>query len=157
MAVTLAVLGAALTGGPAQAAGITGINVTDSRACLDNDTNNALTLQMWTCTGGPEQQWVYDAGGPTTIINVHTSWYITAPSGLGGGPVAMRPCVFNAPNQQWTMTFMTTPVGVPFAQFWLIENPATGLCLWTDSIRKGTVPAMAGCDPLGSYNEWWSL
>src|SRR4051794_24330499 len=53
----LAMLAIALTGTPAQAAGFTPINVWNSSHCLDSDTGNASTLQMWSCTGGSEQRW----------------------------------------------------------------------------------------------------
>ena len=157
----LAVLGVALAGGPAQAANTVEIAVHGTGQCLDNATENAAKLQMWRCTGGSEQHWVQLISSTTGYLmyqNAHTDWCITAPSGPGGGSVVMQPCDTSAPpDQQWTQTFTTTPVGFPFAEYWVIENPATGLCLWTGSIANGTVPSMAGCDTLGSLDNRWDI
>lgn len=157
----LAVLGVALAIGPAQAASTVEISVHGTSQCLDNATENAGILQMWRCTGGSEQQWVElpnSQTGYTMFMNEHTGWCVTAPPGPGGGSVVMAPCDTAASTQQWSISpFITTPVGIPFAIFRTISNPASGLCLWTDSVANRTVPAMAGCDPFGSYNERWDI
>jgi len=61
-------------------------------------------------------------------------------------------------EQQWGISIQSTPPGEPFAVYKLLTSQSgSGLCLWTDSVRKGTVPEMAGCDGAGSFNERWVL
>ncbi|MEV5958232.1 RICIN domain-containing protein [Streptomyces sp. NPDC051987] len=154
----LAALGIALAGTPAQAASTTEIWILNTRACLDNATENAGKLQMWNCTGGAEQQWAElfnNQTGTVMFVNQNTQWCITAPSGAGS--VVMRPCDTSAPTQQWGTALTSTPVGQPTALFFVIKSAASGLCLWTNTVANGTVPSMAGCGPDGSFNERWIL
>ncbi|SEE35315.1 Ricin-type beta-trefoil lectin domain-containing protein [Streptomyces sp. 3213] len=154
----LAAMGIALAGTPAQAATTTEIWILNTTSCLDNATENAGKLQMWHCTGGPEQQWIQEYNGTKgtwMFMNERTKWCITAPS-AGAGSVVMSPCDTSLDTQQWGTALTNTPAGQPFAVFFLISNYTSHLCLWTDSGSNGTVPAMAGCGP-GSYNERWML
>ncbi|MGW4059515.1 RICIN domain-containing protein [Amycolatopsis sp. NPDC004747] len=153
----LAALGVALAGAPAEAATDVQISVLGENACLDNATENAGKLQMWRCTGGAEQRWievVNNATGRVLFVNKNTDWCITAPPGAGS--VVMRPCNSADPTQQWGVSIQSTPPGQPFAVYELLVS-TSGLCLWTSTVRSGTVPSMAGCDGLGSFNERWVL
>lgn len=151
----LAALGVALAGAPAQAAGDVQISVLGENSCLDNDTTNPGRLQMWTCTGGDEQRWievVNQATGKVVFVNKRfTNRCITAPQ--GAGQVVMNLCT-SGDTQQWTLLRQTTPPDEPFAVYDLFVS-TSGLCLWTDSVRRGTVPEMAGCDGVNSFNERW--
>lgn len=159
LASLLAVLGVVLAGVPAQAQGELQISVLGENSCLDNDTNNAGKLQMWTCTGHAEQRWIEVANNTTgTAVfanQKNPTRCITAP--LGAGSVVMTPCNTGDPTQQWGIVQQSTPPGEPFAVYKLLVSQSSGLCLWTDSVRKGTVPSMAGCDGAGSFNERWVL
>lgn len=154
-AVVLAVLGVAVGGGPAQAASTTEINILGSSHCLDNATEIASKLQMWSCTGGPEQQWteLFDNQTDTAmLINQNTGWCITAPSQWGS--LVMAPCDTSAPTQQWHINLTDTPVGQPTAEFFMLQSAASGLCLATSSVGNGTVPHMVTCDPTEHYERW---
>ena len=154
----LAVLGVLLAGASAQAATDLQISVLGENSCLDNATDHPAKLQMWTCTGGAEQRWielVNNTTGRAVFENRNnTNLCITAPPGAGS--VVMETCNLGDPTQQWGISIQSTPPGEPFAVYKLLVS-TSGLCLWTDSVRKGTVPSMAGCDGNGSFNERWVL
>jgi hypothetical protein len=154
----LAALGVALAGAPAQAAGDVQISILGENACLDNATENAGKLQLWRCTGGAEQRWIEvvdNTTGRTLFVNKRNSdRCIAAPPGAGS--VVMKICNSGDPTQQWGVSIQSTPPGLPFAVYELLVS-TSGLCLWTDTVRNGTVPSMAGCDGNGSANERWVL
>lgn len=114
----LAMLALAWAGGSsAQAAGFTPINVWNSSHCLDNATENAAKLQMWSCTGGAEQKWLEGFNTQTslfTFTNQNTGRCITAPAS-GTGTVTMAFCNAAAANQQWRVYYADNPKARPRA------------------------------------------
>jgi hypothetical protein len=151
-----AMLAIGLAGAPAQAAGFTPINVWNSSHCLDNATENASKLQMWSCTGGAEQRW--DEGfnsqtGLFTFKNQNTAWCITAPP-TGTGTVTMAFCDAAAATQQWRVYYADNPLGPPSGWYDVWQNVSSGYCLATDSVRNGTLLQTEPCDPSDQYDRW---
>jgi Ricin-type beta-trefoil lectin domain len=154
MAAIAAALGFALTIGPAQASTHTEINILGSTHCLDNATEIAAKLQMWSCTGGPEQQWTQlynNATDTAMLINENTGWCVTAPAS-GFGSLVMQPCDTSLATQQWTIA----PQDTPSAFFFWLENGASGTerCISSSSVANGTVPYMFTCDPTQTREKW---
>jgi len=154
----LAVSTAALAGGPAQAAGFSPINVWNSSHCLDNATENAAKLQMWSCTGGPEQRWLEGFNTQTGLFNFrnqNTGRCITAPAS-GEGTVVMAFCDESNtdPTQQWRVYFADNPLGPPSGWFDVWQNVSSGLCLGTPSVANGTRLQTVDCDPSDQYLRW---
>jgi hypothetical protein len=138
---------------PAQAAGFTPINIWNSSHCMDNATENAAKVQMWSCNGGSQQNWLEGFNGQTfTFTNQRTGWCVTAPAS-GPGAATMAPCV-SAPNQEWIVFFADNPLGPPSGWYDVWQNESSGLCLTTPSVGNGTVLQMTGCDPSDQYDRW---
>jgi hypothetical protein len=151
-----ALLAVAVTGTPAQAAGFTPINVWNSSHCLDNATENAAKLQMWSCTGGPEQRWLEGFNTQTglfTFTNQNTGRCITAPAS-GTGTVTMAFCNAAAANQQWRVYFADNPLGPPSGWYDVWQNVSSGYCLSTPSVGNGTLIQTTPCDPSDLYDRW---
>jgi Ricin-type beta-trefoil lectin domain len=152
----LAMLAITMAAAPAQAAGPTPINAWNKNNCLDNATENASKIQMWSCTGGSEQKWLEGSGTQTslfTFTNSHTRWCITAPA-VGAGTVTMAPCDAAATTQQWRVFFADNPLGPPSGWYDVWQNAASGLCLETPSLRNGTVLQTAPCDASNLLQRW---
>jgi hypothetical protein len=152
----LAMLAIAVAGAPAQAAGFTPINVWNSSHCLDNATENAAKLQMWSCTGGSEQRWLEGFNTQTglfTFTNSNTGRCITAPAS-GAGTVTVQFCDAAATTQQWRVFFADNPLGPPSGWYDVWQNVSSGLCLSTPSVRNGTLVQTTPCDPSDQYDRW---
>jgi hypothetical protein len=144
---------------PAQASGFSPINVWNTGHCLDNATENNSRLQMWRCTGGPEQNWnvSFDATGDAfTFVNQNTGWCLTAPTTFGRRTAFMEPCgsAANPDAEHWNVYFADNPLGPPSGVYDVWQNAATGLCLSTDSVGDGNIPSMNNCDPSDQYDRW---
>ncbi|MEY9997430.1 hypothetical protein ABIE67_009549 [Streptomyces sp. V4I8] len=152
----LAVLALSVAGAPAQAAGFSPINVWNSSHCLDNATENAAKLHMWSCTGGSEQKWLAGFNTQTglfTFTNQRTGRCITAPAS-GSGTVTMAFCNAAATTQQWRVFFADNPNGPPSGWYQVWQNVSSGLCLSTPSVRNGTLLQATTCDPSHQYYRW---
>ncbi|WP_329252146.1 RICIN domain-containing protein [Streptomyces sp. NBC_01478] len=152
----LATLALAWAGGsPAQAAGFTPINIWNSSHCLDNATENAAKLQMWSCTGGAEQNWLRGFNSDTslyTFTNQNTGRCITAPTS-GTGTAVMAICNAAARNQQWAL-YYAAYTGSSTGWFYIWQNASSGYCLSTPSVGNGTLIQTISCDSTVRY-EWW--
>lgn len=157
LAGTAATATIAVAGAPAQAAGFSQINVWNSSHCLDNATENAAKLQMWSCSGGgPQQKWLEGFNTQTgffTFTNQNTGRCITAPS-VGAGTVTMTLCDANATTQQWRVFAADNPLGPPSGWYDVWQNVASGFCLSTPSVANGTLVQTTQCDP-SDQNERW--
>ncbi|MBT2384324.1 ricin-type beta-trefoil lectin domain protein [Streptomyces sp. ISL-11] len=143
-------------GAPAQAAGFSPINVWNSSHCLDNATENATKLQMWSCGSGSEQKWLDGFNTQTrlfTFTNARTGRCITAPAS-GSGTVTMAFCDAAATTQQWRVFFADNPNGPPSGWYDVWQNASSGLCLSTPSVRNGTLVQTTPCDPSDQYDRW---
>jgi hypothetical protein len=154
----LATLGLSLTGAAAQASTVSfnPVSIAGSSHCLDNATENAARLQMWSCTGGSEQNWLEvfsNATGTIEFLNQHTGWCATAPA-TGTGTVVMAPC--NAANraQQWRAG-ANGNVGGSSGSYNVWVNASSLNCLSTRSVAPGTLVQTSACnfytDP---YYRW---
>ncbi|MER5428501.1 ricin-type beta-trefoil lectin domain protein [Streptomyces sp. NPDC002588] len=145
-------------GAPAQAVGFAPINVWNGNHCLDNATENASKLQMWNCTGGPEQRWLSVDNSQTslfTFTNQNTGRCITAPSS-GTGTVTMAVCDAAATNQQWRVFFADNPLGPPSGWYDVWQNASSGFCLYTTTVANGNLIRTAPCTA-ASLNQRWHL
>jgi hypothetical protein len=151
-----ALLAVAVAGTPAQAAGFTPINVWNSSHCLDKASENAAKLQMWSCSGGSEQNWLEGFNAPTglfTFTNQHTGRCVTAPP-FGAGTVTMAFCDASATTQQWRVYAAGNPLGAPSGWYDVWQNVSSGLCLSTPSVGNGTLVQATPCDPSDQYDRW---
>ncbi|GGP54240.1 RICIN domain-containing protein [Streptomyces melanogenes] len=154
--VALAMLSVAAVGTPAQAAGFSPINVWNSTHCLDNATENASKLHMWSCTGGSEQKWLEGFNTQTglfTFTNQRTGRCITAPA-WGSGTVTVEFCNAAATTQQWRVFYADNPNGPPSGWYQVWQNVSSGLCLSTPSVRNDTLLQATACDPSNQYYRW---
>lgn len=152
----LAMLSVAAVGTPAQAAGFSPINVWNSTHCLDNATENASKLHMWSCTGGSEQKWLEGFNTQTglfTFTNQRTGRCITAPA-WGSGTVTVEFCNAAATTQQWRVFYADNPNGPPSGWYQVWQNVSSGLCLSTPSVRNDTLLQATACDPSNQYYRW---
>ena len=152
----LAMLAVAVGGTPAHAAGFTRINVWNSSHCLDNATENASKLQMWSCGSGSEQKWLEGFNTQTglfTFTNSHTGRCITAPA-AGSGTVTVEFCNAAATTQQWRVFFADNPVSPPAGWYDVWQNVSSGLCLSTPSVGNGTLVRTIDCDSSVLYERW---
>ncbi|WP_234386083.1 RICIN domain-containing protein [Streptomyces sp. ERV7] len=151
-----AVLVTGLTGPPAQAVGFTRINVWNSTHCLDNATQNAAKLQMWSCGSGSEQKWLEGFNTQTalfTFTNQRTGRCITAPA-WGPGTVTVQFCNAADPTQQWRVFAADNPNGPPSGWYDVWQNASSGYCLSTPSVGNGTLVQTTVCDPSDQYDRW---
>ncbi|MDX3113301.1 RICIN domain-containing protein [Streptomyces scabiei] len=145
----------ALTGAPAQAAGATNIRIWGSSHCLDSDVDNAARLQMWSCDGGSDEKWLTEfwGSGMYRFINQRTGWCVTAPSGLGEGPITLSVCdAFGSTRAVQLWRVYTTRPGDPSVAVW--QSTQSGLCMTTPSVANHTIPRTTACDPSDHY-DWW--
>ena len=152
----LAVLAISAATSPAQADSYSNINVWNSSHCLDNATENAAKLQMWSCSGGSEQRWLegYNTQtGSFTFTNQRTGRCVTAPA-WGSGTVTMQFCDGAATTQQWRVYFADNPFGPPSGWYDVWQNVSSGLCLSTPSVGNGTLVQTTPCDPSDLYDRW---
>ncbi|MEU4345951.1 ricin-type beta-trefoil lectin domain protein [Streptomyces sp. NPDC023838] len=152
----LAVLAIGVTGTPAQAAGFTPINVWNSSHCLDNATQNASRLQMWSCSGATEQKWLEGFNTQTslfTFTNQRTGLCITAPA-WGPGTATMAFCNAADPSQQWRVFYADNPNGPPSGWYDVWQNVSSGYCLSTPSVGNGTLVQTITCDASVRYERW---
>jgi hypothetical protein len=155
-ATLVALLAIAVVATPAQAAGFTPINVWNSSHCLDNATENAAKLQMWSCSGGSEQRWQEGFNSQTglfTFINQRTGRCITAPA-FWAGTVTMAFCDAAATTQQWRVYAAGNPFGPPSGWYDVWQNVSSGYCLSTPSVGNGTLIQTSVCDPNDQYDRW---
>jgi Ricin-type beta-trefoil lectin domain-like len=146
----------AVTGASAQAASFSPINVWNSSHCLDNATENASKLQMWSCGSGSEQKWLEGFNTQTglfTFTNSSTGRCITAPA-TGTGTVTVAFCDAGATNQQWRVFAADNPLGPPSGWYDVWQNVSSGYCLSTPSVGNGTLIATTPCDPSDQYDRW---
>ncbi len=155
--ITALLAGTALTAAiaPAQAASYTPINIWNSSHCMDNATETAAKVQMWSCNGQSQQNW-QEGFDPATdlfwFMNQRTGWCVTAPAALGAA--TMAPCNPPAANQEWSVYFADNPLGPPSGWYDVWQNEATGYCLTTSSVGNGTLLQMNVCDPSDQYDRW---
>jgi hypothetical protein len=157
LATTVAAVVAAVvvSGGAAQAAPFPyqEIGVFNSSHCLDNATEIDSVLQMWSCTGGDEQQWAenFDPGSDSyTFTNLNTQRCITAPP-TGTGRVEMEPCTTPALSQRWRVYAHQSDA----SGFWTAwQNASSGMCLDTPSVANRTVLQALPCDLNVSYQKF---
>lgn len=152
----LALLALSMASAPAQAAGFTPINVWNSSHCLDNATENAAKLHMWSCTGGSEQRWLQGANTTTqmfTFTNQHTGRCITAPAS-GTGTVVMGVCNAGATTQQWRALYVANPTSPSAGWYVIWQNRSSGYCLSTPSVGNGTLVQTWPCDIDDHYQKW---
>lgn len=138
---------------PAQASAFLEMKVWNSNHCLDNATENDMTLQMWHCTGVSEQRWSTSFSTQTftyALTNQNTGWCITAPGGRG--TIFMNPCNPGLTTQQWTA--MVASSESPGGSYIVWQNKFSGLCLTTPSVGDRTLPQAATCDPTNQRNRW---
>ncbi|ACU72342.1 Ricin B lectin [Catenulispora acidiphila DSM 44928] len=130
------------------------IGVFNSSHCLDNATEIDSVLQMWSCTGGDEQQWAEEFDTNTStyyFVNLNTHRCITAPPAQGR--VDMEPCPLNSPpnsqSQEWTIFDHASD------NSWIAwQNKASHLCLDTPSVGNGTVLEAEPCNVAISYQKF---
>jgi hypothetical protein len=153
----LAMLAIAVAAEPAHADGFNPINIWNSSHCLDNATENAAKLQMWSCSGGSEQRWSIGFNstnpGVSTFKNQRTGRCIAAPA-WGPGTVTMAFCDEADPSQHWRGVYADNPLGPPSGWFFVFQNVASGYCLATSSVGNGTLPQTVNCDPSEQYERW---
>ncbi|GAA0760647.1 ricin-type beta-trefoil lectin domain protein [Ideonella azotifigens] len=155
-ALATGVAAAALTlaGTPARAAGYTNIRVWNTTHCLDNATDNASKLQMWSCDSGSDEKWlkIYNSQlGSFRFINQRTGRCITAPSS-GGAAITMKDCDLQALNQEWTV-YYSDHTSTGWYYMWQSAS-LSGYCLNTDSVGNGTVITSQGCNLADQYQHW---
>lgn len=141
---------------PAQAAGFTPINIWNSSHCMDNATENFAKVQMWSCNGGSQQNWLEGFNPQTglfTFTNQHTGWCVTAPA-TGPGTATMATCNPLDPAQQWHVYFADNPLGPPSGWYDVWQNSSSGYCLTTPSVGNGTVLQTTTCDPSDQNDRW---
>jgi glucosylceramidase len=132
------------TNPPARTGPITGLG----GKCLDvtdGSTANGNQPQMWTCTGGPNQQWTLAADG--TVRGLGKCLDVTGNGTADGTAVQLWDC-FAGGNQRWTYTSGGDLVNVGSGKCLDVRdnNTANGarLQIWTctgGSNQKWTVPA----------------
>ncbi|MEV7471466.1 RICIN domain-containing protein [Streptomyces kronopolitis] len=142
--------GIALAGAPAQAAGFNPISIWNSSHCLDNATENAAKLQMWKCTGGPEQKWLLEflPGSMYRLVNQNTGRCISGAAAAHPG-LWMDECSLLPDRQKWRI-FYEEPRGL----FKVWQNVSDGLCMTTRSVADGTQPQTTACNPSAAYERW---
>jgi hypothetical protein len=151
-----AMVAVAVASAPAHATDFSAINVWNSSHCLDNATENNAKLQMWSCNGGSQQNWLEELNSQAsafTFTNQRTGWCISAPAS-GAGTVTMATCNPLAPTQQWRVYFADNPLGPPSGWYDVWQNVSSGLCLTTPSVGNGTLLATTTCDPSDQYDRW---
>jgi hypothetical protein len=67
----------------------------NTRRCLDVDTNNDSEVQIWDCHYGSNQQWQFQH----TMVRGYGGLCLTRPA-TGAGALTMQPCI-GADNQLW--------------------------------------------------------
>jgi hypothetical protein len=153
----LAVLALAWAGGsPAQAVGFAPINIWNSSHCLDNATENAAKIQMYSCSGNIQQKWLEGFSTQSDLVtftNQNTGLCITALSS-GPGTVTMGFCNAAATNQQWRVFFADNPLGPPSGWYDVWQNASSGYCMTTPSVANGTTIQTTPCDPTDLYDRW---
>ncbi|MEY9934595.1 hypothetical protein ABH926_009263 [Catenulispora sp. GP43] len=139
----------------------TSIRIWGSTHCIDNATQNAETVQMWNCTGGPEQQWSQTpdsvngvATGSYSLVNENTRYCLDALA-QGDGTVVMGPCD-SSNTQQWTTLFADNPSPFTNGAYAVIQNVSSLQCLNTDSVGNGTLLRTWPCDTTDHYQKWHS-
>ena len=151
----LAMLATTAAGAPAQAAPFpTPINVWNTNNCLDNATENAAKVQVWSCNGGSQQKWTEGFNASTStffFMNSRTQLCVAAPA--GAGTVTMASCDGSA-AEQWQVFFADNPLGPPSGWYDVWENFASGLCLATPSLSNGTVLQTAPCTASSLLQRW---
>jgi beta-glucosidase len=112
--------------------------------CLDdtgNSSGNGNKVQMWTCNGGPAQNWTYAEDG---TLRIHGKCLDVISNGTASGTGVQIWSCTGAANQQWVADTDTQFV-----------NPVSGRCL-TDSggsTANGTKLQINSCGT-GARDEW---
>ncbi|ACU73950.1 Ricin B lectin [Catenulispora acidiphila DSM 44928] len=131
------------------------VRIWGSTHCMDNAVQNAETVQMWNCTGVPEQKWQdrpNQATGTFALVNQNTNYCLDALA-QGDGPVVMGPCTASN-TQQWITLFADNPSPFTNGAYAVIENVASSQCLNTSSVANGTVLRTWPCDITAHYQKW---
>ena len=131
-------------GGPTASTGpiVAGVN---SAKCVDDNgqsTANGNKIQMWDCTGGPNQQWTAEPDGTLQVYGKCMD--ITGANYANGTSIELWDCNGGA-NQQWHATSGT------------LVNPASGKCLDdpASNTANGTQLILYTCN--GGANQQWSI
>ena len=110
----------------------------------DNDfgTANGTKIQLWTCNGGPNQQWTVEPGGTLQVYGMCMD--ITGANYSNGTGIELWTCNGGA-NQQWQ------------AENGTLVNPASGKCLDDPNLNtaNGTQLDLWTCN--GGTNQQWHL
>jgi Glycosyl hydrolase family 59/Ricin-type beta-trefoil lectin domain/Concanavalin A-like lectin/glucanases superfamily len=138
----LSVTSAGGSGGGSTGPIVAGAN---SAKCVDDNgqsTVNGTKIQLWDCTGGPNQQWTVASDG--TIQVYGKCMDITGASYSNGTGIELWTCNGGA-NQQWHASNGT------------LVNPASGKCLDDpgSSTANGTQLILYTCN--GGTNQQWSI
>ncbi|KAF7301171.1 hypothetical protein MIND_00681600 [Mycena indigotica] len=85
------------------------LDLTNGVATNDNPASLKFSMQIWTCTGGPNQAWTHTTGpgtsgggGQTIRPGASSNTCLSAPSAANGGPVVVQPCSSGSASQQWS-------------------------------------------------------
>ena len=119
--------------------------------CLDlngGSTANGTRVQMWSCTGGRNQQWLLPAGGTGgPITHVNGTCLDALQGGTANGEILGVWACNGGTHQQWTVTSAGQ-----------IKDAATGLCLDIDSGGRinGTKAQLWTCYA-GNANQVWDV
>ncbi|MFF4360262.1 non-reducing end alpha-L-arabinofuranosidase family hydrolase [Streptomyces sp. NPDC001604] len=142
----LAFLGAMLVAGPAQAATTSSVRGVASSRCLDvsgASQTDGTNVQIWDCTGGPNQQWTLTDSNQLTVYG---NKCLDVPG--HATTAGTRPVIWSCnggTNQQWRVNSDGTIVAVE-----------SGLCLDVSggATANGTAVQLWNCT--GSSNQKWT-
>lgn len=113
-------------------------------ACLSEtgfSTKPGTAMEMETCSSDTAQTATIEPGG---TIEIHTRCLDTAGQATASGTAVVLNTCGSSPTQVWTPGTGHTLV-----------NEASGLCLNTSSVSRGTNPDIAACTPSSATQQWW--
>lgn len=115
--------------------------------CLDGDgynSRNDTPIRSYTCHGGRNQGFWYDAGRQSLHVELSHDRCLDAAGGVAAGAAAILYDCHGGANQKWTFTAGTVrPAG------------NAGLCLTFAGTGDGAASTLAACD--GSANQRWTF
>jgi Ricin-type beta-trefoil lectin domain len=117
----------------------------NSAMCLDvtNKSNsNGAKVQVWTCSGNPNQQWTVSSAGE---LRVFGDKCLDAPSGNNGTQLQIWTC-WGGSNQKWQVSSSGE-----------LKSASSGRCvdLWGAKAANGTMVALYDCN--GGTNQQWDM
>jgi hypothetical protein len=153
----VAAAGFSVAGGAAAQASVSNpIRIAGSSHCLDNATENAAKLQMWSCTGGNEQNWTDDydsANNAYRFRNLRSGLCIVGVP-RGTGTVGMSLCSTNILAEEWRPV-VSGDLGGSNGSYNIWVNASSGACLSTPSVGNGTLVQTTTCDFYSDpYYRW---